>query len=222
MTTIVLADDHHIVRQGLRALLVEQTDFKVVGEAGDGLEAVRLIDRLKPDVLVLDLMMGGMNGLEVARQVTKLSPKTRIVVLSMYGDESYVAEALRVGAKGYILKESSSDELVRAVREVCVGKRYLGPPISEMVIDSYMKKTESTRFDPYDTLTTREREVLHLAAQGATNSEIAEKLFISRRTVEIHRASMMRKLNLQTQTDLIRYAIQRGILPSAPSDRVVS
>lgn len=222
MTTIVLADDHHIVRQGLRALLVEQTDFKVVGEAGDGLEAVRLIDRLKPDVLVLDLMMGGMNGLEVARQVTKLSPKTRIVVLSMYGDESYVAEALRVGAKGYILKESSSDELVRAVREVCVGKRYLGPPISEMVIDSYMKKTESTRFDPYDTLTTREREVLHLAAQSATNSEIAEKLFISRRTVEIHRASMMRKLNLQTQTDLIRYAIQRGILPSAPSDRVVS
>ncbi len=214
MVTIVLADDHHVVRQGLRSLLEAEPGFKVVGEAGDGLEALRLIESLKPDVLVLDLMMGGMNGLEVTRQVGKRSVKTAVVILSMYGNESYVHEALRSGAKGYILKESTSDELVRAVRQAAIGRRYLSSSLSERAIDAYVDKAEDSSLDPYDTLTTREREVLHLAAQGYTNADIAARLYISRRTVEVHRSNMMVKLGLRSQTDLIRYALQRGFLPS--------
>ncbi len=213
MITIVLADDHHVVRQGLRALLETEADLRVVGEAGDGIATAQLVENLKPNILVLDLMMTGMNGLEVTRQVSKRSPKTTVVILSMHSNEGYVLEALRAGAKAYILKESSADELVRAIREVTAGRRYLGPPLSERVIDTYLRKAESSMLDPYDTLTTREREVLHLAAQGNTNAEIAAKLFISRRTAEIHRTNMMRKLELRTQTQLVRYAIQRGILP---------
>ncbi|MBE0481455.1 MAG: response regulator transcription factor [Dehalococcoidia bacterium] len=214
VTTVVLADDHHIVRQGLKALLEAEPGFHVIGEAADGLEAVRIVERLQPDVLVLDLMMAGMNGLEVTRQVSKRSPKTGVVILSMYANEAYVIEALQVGAKSYVLKESTANELVRAVIEVAAGRRYLGPPLSEQAIDAYMQKAKGSTFDPYETLTTREREVLHLAAQGLTNAEIASRLFISRRTVEIHRANMMRKLGLRTQhIQLVHYAIERGILP---------
>jgi DNA-binding NarL/FixJ family response regulator len=157
--------------------------------------------------------MNGINGLEVTRQISKRSPKTGVIILSMYGNESYVLEALRAGAKAYILKESSSSELVRAVREVASGHHYLGPPLSERAIQSYLQRTETSVVDPYDTLTTREREVLHLAAQGCTNAEIAAQLYISRRTVEIHRANMIRKLGLHSQAQLVRYALQRGILP---------
>lgn len=218
MITIVLADDHQVVRQGLRALLETQEDFSIVGEAADGITAAQMVENLKPNILVLDLMMTGMNGLEVTRQVSKRSPKTIVVILSMHNNEGYVLEALRAGAKAYILKESSADELVRAIREVIAGRRYLGPPLSERVIETYLRKAESSIIDPYDTLTAREREVLHLAAQGSTNAEIAAKLFISRRTAEIHRTNMMRKLGLHTQTQLVRYAIQRGILP--PSAKI--
>lgn len=214
MTTIVLADDHHVVRQALRALLETEPDFHVIGEAGDGLETVRLVERLQPDSLVLDLMMGDINGLEVTRQVSKRSPRTRVVILSMYGNEAYVVEALRVGAKAYVLKESTSGELVRAIREAVAGRHYLGPPMSEQAIKTYMQKTESTMLNPYDMLTTREREVLHLVVQGCSNAEIGRRLYISPRTVEIHRANMMHKLNLSTQAELIRYALQRGILPA--------
>lgn len=214
MTTIVLADDHHVVRQGLRALLEAESNFRVVGEASDGIEAIRVVDNTKPDVLVVDLMMGGMNGLEVARQVSKLSPNTNIVILSMYGNEGYVLEALQAGAKAYVLKEASSEELVRAVREAAAGHHYLSSYLSERAIETYIQKAKYSAQDPYDSLTTREREVLHLVAQGRTSIEIAGQLFISRRTVEIHRANMMRKLNLRTKTDLICYALRRGILPS--------
>ncbi len=214
VVTVVLVDDHNVVRQGLRTLLEAESDLHVVGEAANGLEAIKMVDSFQPDVLVVDLMLGGMNGLEVTRQVCKRSPRTGIVILSMYGNEAYVHEALRSGAKAYILKESTSNELVRAVREAAVGHRYLSPPLSERAIEAYMQKTEATALDPYDTLTTRELEVLHLAVQGKTNTEIAGKLFISRRTVEVHRANMMRKLGLHTQADLIRYALQRGILPA--------
>ncbi len=214
MTTIVLADDHQVVRQALRALLETEPDFHVIGEAGDGLETVRLVERLQPDSLVLDLMMGDINGLEVTRQVSKRSPRTRVVILSMYGNEAYVVEALRVGARAYVLKESSSGELVRAIREAVAGRHYLGPPMSEQAIKTYMQKTESTMLNPYDMLTTREREVLHLVVQGCSNAEIGRRLYISPRTVEIHRANMMHKLNLSTQAELIRYALQRGILPA--------
>lgn len=214
MTTIVLADDHHVVRQALRALLETEPDFHVIGEAGDGLETVRLVERLQPDSLVLDLMMSDINGLEVTRQVSKRSPRTRVVILSMYGNEAYVVEALRVGAKAYVLKESTSGELVRAIREAVAGRHYLGAPMSEQAIKTYMQKTESTMLNSYDMLTTREREVLHLVVQGCSNAEIGRRLYISPRTVEIHRANMMHKLNLSTQAELIRYALQRGILPA--------
>ena len=212
-TTIMLADDHKIVRQGLRALLEAEPDFHLVGEAGDGLEAVQLAARLCPDVLVLDLMMPGLGGLEVTLQVGKRSPQTRVIILSMHADEAYVLEALRNGAAGYVLKESSADELVQAVREVVAGRRFLSSPLSERAIDAYVSKAQEVALDRYETLTAREREVLHLAAEGHTNAEIADRLSISSRTAETHRANMMRKLALRSQTDLIRYALRRGIIP---------
>jgi two-component system response regulator NreC len=212
-TTIVLADDHHVVRQGLRSLLEGEPDFSVVGETGDGLEAAQLVERLQPDVLVLDLMMPSLNGLEVTRQVSQRSPQTHVVILSMHANEAHVLEALRAGAAAYVLKESTSAELVRAVHEAIAGRRYLSPPLSERAIKVYMQKAEPAAPDPYETLTAREREVLHLVAEGHTNAEIADRLFISRRTVETHRANLMRKLSLRTQTDLISYALRRGILP---------
>ena len=210
--TIVVADDYHIVRKGLKSLLEAEPDFRVIGDVGGGVETVRLVERLRPDVLVLDLMMSGINGLEVARQISKRLPKTSVVILSMYGNQDYVLEALRAGAKAYLLKESTTEELVHAIREAIAGRHYLAPPLSERAIETYIKSIEATPLDPYDRLTTREREVLHLVAQGFTNAEIAAQLYISPRTVEIHRINMMHKLNLRTQTQLIRYALQRGIL----------
>lgn len=212
-TSILLADDHPIVRHGLRTLLEAEPDFHIVGETDDGLETVRLVEHLQPDVLVLDLMMPSLSGLEVTRQVCRRVPKTRVIILSMHANEAYVLEALRHGAMGYVLKETSAAELVRAVREVVAGRRYLSAPLSERAIEAYIQKASEGILDPYETLTTREREVLHLAAEGHTNAEIAARLTISPRTVEVHRANMMRKLGLRTQTDLIRYALRRGILP---------
>lgn len=209
---IVLADDHPIVRQGLRALLEAETDFQLVGEAGDGLEAVGLVERVKPDVLVLDLMMPGFAGLEVARQARQRSPQTRIVILSMHADEGYVLEALTAGASAYVLKKSTTADLVKAIRDAIAGRRFLSPPLSEHLIDAYVEKTKSAPLDSYNTLTPREREVLQLAAEGHTNAKIATRLSISPRTVEMHRASVMRKLGLQNQVELVRYALQRGIL----------
>jgi DNA-binding NarL/FixJ family response regulator len=209
----VLADDHHLVRQGLRSLLQDESDLEVIGEARDGVEAVRLVEQLRPDVLVVDLMMPGLSGLEITREVAASWPETRTIVLSMHGSHHYVLEALRNGAAGYVLKEASADELIRAIREVAEGRRYLSAGLSERVIEAYVQKARTVGLDVYDTLTTREREVLHLAAEGLGNSEIGARLFISARTVETHRASLMRKLGLRSQTDLIRYALRRGILP---------
>ena len=208
----MLADDHPVVRRGLRSLLEETPDFRVIGEAGDGLEAAQLVARLRPDVLVLDLMMEGMNGLEVTRQVMKHSPGTVVVILSMYGNESYVLEALRCGAKAYVLKDSTADDLVHAIQAAAAGHRYLSPPLSERALERYIEKTEATELDPYDRLTVREREVLHLVASGCTHAEIAARLCISPRTVETHRARVMRKLGLRTTVQLIHYAMRRGIL----------
>jgi len=211
--TILLADDHQVVRQGLRALLEAEPDFQIIGEAGDGLETLRLVERFKPQVLILDLMMPGVNGLEVTRQIHQRFPETAIVVLSMHSNEAYVLEALRNGAAGYVLKETGITDLVRAVREALAGRRYLSPPLSARAIDSYVQKAQAATLDPYETLTTREREVLQLAAQGLTNAEIANRLSISPRTAETHRTNLMRKLELHTQIDLIRFALKRGILP---------
>lgn len=212
-TTIVLADDHPVVRHGLRALLEAEPDFRIVGEAGDGLEGARLVERLQPHVLLLDLMMPGLSGLEVTRQVSQHVGQTQVVILSIHANEAYVLEALKNGATGYVLKDSSASELVRAVREVAAGRRYLSPPLSERAIDAYAQKAKETPLDSYETLTTREREVLHLAAEGYSNTVIAARLSISPRTVETHRANFTHKLGLHKQTDLIRYALRRGIIP---------
>jgi DNA-binding NarL/FixJ family response regulator len=212
--TLLLADDHPIVRQGLRALLAAETDLRLVGEAAEGLEALRLAERLRPNVLVLDLMMPGLNGLDVARQVTRRAPETRVVILSMHAHEAYVLEALLAGASAYVLKESSSDELVKAIRAVTTGRRYLSPPLSEEALGTYSRRTGSLPPDPYHTLTAREREVLQLTAEGHSGADIAERLFISPRTVETHRANLMRKLKVRNQKELIRYALQRT--PQAP------
>lgn len=213
MPNILLADDHNIVRQGLRALLQSEPHFRLVGEASDGIEAVRLAERLKPDVLITDVMMPGLNGLEVARQVSRSLPNTRIIILSMYTNDAYVIEAFKNGANGYVLKDSEASDLIQAVKEVISGNRYLSPPLSERALELYMQKLESAPSDPYELLTTREREVLQLVAEGKTSAEIANRLFISPRTAEGHRANLMRKLGLQTNADLIRFALKRGILP---------
>lgn len=212
MFNIVLVDDHQIVRKGIKAILDTQSDFKVVGEGGDGLVAVELVEKLQPDILVVDLMMGGINGLEVIRQLRKKAPHTRIVVLSMYSDESYVLEALRSGAKAYVLKDNTAEELVHAIREVALGRRYLSAPLSERAIEAYTQNIETAAVDdPYSRLTTREREILQLAAQGWGNVEIANRLFISPRTVETHRANLMHKLGIRSQTELLKYAAAKII-----------
>jgi DNA-binding NarL/FixJ family response regulator len=213
MTTIVLADDHHLVRQGLRALLTAEPDFAVVGEAGEGVEATLLTERLQPDVLIVDMAMPGLNGAEVARQVSKRSPRTRVIMLSMYDSDPYVIEALRAGAVAYVLKDSTAQDLVHAVRSVMDGRRYLSPRIAERFIDAYLTQLATSPPDPLDTLTLREREVFLLVAQGRSSSEIAQQLFLSRRTVETHRTNIMRKLGVKNKAELIRYAVQRGFLP---------
>lgn len=199
------------MRQGLRALLDGQPDFKVVGEAVDGPGATQIVERLKPDVLVVDMMMGGMSGIEVTRDVGKLSPKTCVVVLSMHADEGYVLEALRAGARAYVLKDSIADDLMHAMREAVLGRRYLSHPLSESVIEGYVQKQEGAALKPHERLTVREREVLHMLVQGLNNEEIAARLSVSRRTVEVHRAHVMHKLGVHNQVQLLRYAIQAGI-----------
>lgn len=211
MTTIMLADDHTILRQGLRTLL--EKEFEVIAETGDGLEVVNLAEKLQPEILVLDLMMPGLNGIDASHEINRRSPKTRIVILSMHSDEAYVVEALRNGVSGYVLKGSDTAELVHAIRECAAGRHYLSPPLSERVIQGYVQKFESSSMiDPYETLTPRERQVLHLAAEGLGNPDIATRLSISTRTAETHRANLMNKLNLHSQAELIRYTIRKGIL----------
>ena len=210
MIKILLADDHGVVRQALRSLLESQPDFSIVAEASDGLEAIQMIENLHPDVSIIDLMMPRLGGLEVTHRVYKT---TRVLILTMHNSEAYVIQALRNGALGYVLKDSTADDLIKAVRAVAEGRRYLSEPLSQQMIDRYLEQIKSGPLDLMETLTNREREILHLAAEGMTTVEISTRLTISPRTVEIHRANFMHKLNLHTQTDLIRYAIKRGILP---------
>ena len=219
-TTIVLGDDHKVILRGLRAVLDAQPGLAVVGEASDGLKVAALAERLKPDVLVLDLMMPGLSGFDVTRRVTKRLPKTRVVILTMYSSEAHVVEALRSGAMAYVVKDASADELVTAIREASAGRRFLSAPFSNDLIETYLKRPGGA--DPYETLTPREREVLHLVAEGLTSSEIAARLFISPRTAESHRANLMRKLGLRSRTDLVRFAFQRGIVPLESSGAPLS
>jgi DNA-binding NarL/FixJ family response regulator len=213
LTTIILADDHHVVRQSFRILLEAESGFQVLGEAASGLEAINLVERLRPDVLVIDIMMPDLNGIEAVRRVKKQFPKTVIVILSMHENEAYVLEALRAGVSAYVLKKSTAQELVYAIEQGVAGHLFLSPPLSEHAIEAYLQKSQGTVLDRYDTLTAREREVLYLAAEGLNHTEIATRLSISPRTVEMHHGNLMRKLHLRNQTDLIRFALQRGILP---------
>jgi two-component system response regulator NreC len=212
MITVVLAEDHHIVRQGLKALLAGVKDFRLLGEAGDGLEAVTLVARFKPNVLLLDLMIPRLHGLEVVRRVHDENPATRVIVLSAHADEHYVVEALRSGALGYVLKDCTTSNLVEAIRTVAAGKRYLSTVLAERAMEAFFQNPGQPGLDRYETLTERERLILQLAAEGASNPEIARRLFISPRTAESHRANLMRKLSLRSQTELVRYAIRKQII----------
>jgi DNA-binding NarL/FixJ family response regulator len=213
MITVMLADDHHVVRQGLRVLLEAEADFQIVAEASDGLEVIPLVEKQEPDILVLDLMLPGLSGLEVAHQISQRSFRTRVVVLSMYGSEAYVANALQNGASGYILKKSTAEELTQAIREVMAGRRYLSSSISKTALDEFLQQVSENIHDAYDLLTNREREVFHLLAEGYNNPEIAQRLTISPRTAEMHRGNVMRKLGVRSVAQLVYQAVRRGILP---------
>jgi len=214
---ILLVDDHAVLRAGMRSVLETQADFTLVGEAEDGLDAVKKTLELQPDVVVLDLVLRGIQGLEVLRQLRDQLGRTRVVVLSMHQDLAYVVEALRQGASGYVLKAGASDEVIKAIRAAMQGMRYLSPSLSEADIAAVERQMQSGKAELYDTLTTREREACQLAAQGYTNDEIADQLGINRRTVESHRFRMMHKLNLKNQAELVQFAIGRGVIPQPPA-----
>ena len=211
MNTVVLADDHEVVRRGVRSILEADGHFKVVAEVADGLSAVQMAEKLKPTLLFLDLSLPRLHGLEALRQVRTGSPHTKVIVLSMHHDEPYVIEALRAGAMAYILKGSESTEIAHAALEVIAGRRYLSAPLSERAIAALTSRT-ADQSDPLATLTPREREVLLLAAEGVGTTEMAERLFISPRTAETHRTNLMQKLGLQSQTDLVRFAIRKNLI----------
>ncbi len=211
-TTIVLVDDHHLVRQAVRRLLESEPGFKVVAELASGLHVTEQVSKLRPHVLVVDLLMPGLGGIEVTRQVVRRSPATKVVVLSMSAHEAQVIEAMRNGASAYVRKDATGEDLIRAIHEVRNGRDYVSPPFAENAAETYRRRAEAAERDGYDQLTTREREVFHLAAEGYGNVEIAPRLGISPRTVETHRARIMRKLGLKRPSDVMRYAIRRGIL----------
>lgn len=213
MIDIVLVEDHPIVRKGFRALIEQDSEYTIVAEAGDGLEAVELVRKHQPDVLVCDLSIPNLDGLEVVRETSEHSPSTRIVVLSRHSDEAYVVRALRHGASAYVLKDGSTDDLVEAIRAVLRGKRFFSPAISEDVVAAYDRGELEKIEDRYDTLTSREREVFSLLGKGLLGPEVGEQLFISTRTVDTHRANIMAKLGLRNHAELVRRAVERELLP---------
>jgi two-component system response regulator NreC len=207
-TTVLLADDHVIVRRGFRMILADQKDLQVVGEADNGREAVEQAEILRPDVCVMDVTMPELNGIEATRRLLKVSPKTRVLALSMHKDAVYVREILRAGAKGYLLKDCDQGDFLRAVRVVALGKGYLSPEISGAVLEDYRKHVTN----PIDLLSSREREVLQMIAESKTNKEIAAALNLSIYTVEAHRSRVMEKLNLHSIGELVRFALRNGLI----------
>ena len=213
MIRIVLADDHVVMRNGLRLLLERQAHFEVVGEAVDGRKTMEICDKLRPDVLVLDIAMPNLNGIEAARQISVKWPQTAIVILSMHSDESYVLRALKAGARAYLLKDSAEADLINAIRAVSEGKAFFSPAISKMLVEDYMRRLEQRGVeDSYELLTTREREVLQLLAEGKSNKEVASMLNLSLYTVETHRGNILQKLNLHSVPELILYAVRKGVI----------
>jgi two-component system, NarL family, response regulator NreC len=207
-TRILLVDDHAMVRQGFRMILAAQSDMEIVGEAGNGREAVELADQLKPDVVVMDVAMPELNGIEATRRITASSPRTRILALSMYKDSVYVREILRAGARGFLLKDAIDHDLLAAVRAVASGEGYLSPAVSEAVLSDYRRHVT----DPLDLLSSREREVLQMVAEGKTNKDIATTLNLSVYTVDAHRGRIMEKLNLHSVGELVRFAVRKGLI----------
>jgi two-component system response regulator NreC len=204
---ILLADDHTVVRQGLRLLLIRNPDMDVVAEAASGREAVALCRELRPHIAIVDVAMPGMNGVEATRQIRQDGSGTEVIILSMHKDAIYVRETLRAGAKGYLLKDAMDKDIVQAVRAVARGEGFLSPGISATVLDDYQKHVT----DPLDTVTNRERQILQMLAEGKTSKEIASELNISVYTVDAHRSRIMKKLQLRTIGDVVRFAMQRGL-----------
>ena len=210
---ILLGDDHGIVRRGMRALLETETDMSVVGEAADGLEVLRLCDELHPDVLVLDIAMPRLNGIDVAERAVKHNPALKVLFLSMYADESYVLRALSAGAKGYLLKDATEQDLVPALRTVAQGRPFFSSAISAMLLTDYMRHLQQRgQEDSYRLLTDREKEVLQLLAEGRTNKEVAALLDVGVSTVETHRANLMQKLGLHNTAEIVLYAVRKSLV----------
>lgn len=210
---ILLADDHTVVRDGLRALVEKQPDMAVVGEAADGRDTIRLAEEQAPDVIIMDIAMPNMNGIEATRRITTSNPRTAVLILSMHQDESYVLRSLKAGAKGYLLKESVRSDIIEAIRAVVHGRSFLTRKVSRILQEDYVREMERRGLeDSYDLLTDREREILQLVAEGRTNKEVASMLNISLTTVETHRTHILQKLNLHSIPELILYAVRKGII----------
>ncbi len=208
---VLLAEDHTIVRKGLRSLLDDETEIEVVGEAEDGQQAIELVQRLQPDVVLMDITMPVLSGLEATRQIKKLLPQVKVVVLTVHSTEEYIFQILRAGASGYVVKQAAVSELVQAIQTVYRGNPFLSPSISRQVVEEYGRRAEAME-DKYDRLTDREREVLQLIAEGRINREIAQLLHVTVKTVEAHRAHVMDKLGLHTTAELTRYALRKGMI----------
>lgn len=212
--TVFLADDHAVVRDGLRLLLEAQGDLKVVGDAADGRETVRQVEQLCPDVVVMDITMPELNGIEATWRIRDSCPATRVIVLSMHSANEYVFRALQAGARGYVLKESAGVEVVHAVRAVHAGHRYLSPKVSDEVIDGYIRQRDAAETgSPLGHLSSREREILQLVAEGKSSTEIGEALSLSAKTIETYRSRLMRKLGIKDIAGLVRFAILNGLTP---------
>ena len=211
--SVVIAEDYTILREGLRALISSNPNFNVVAEAKDGQEAIRLVEKFKPNLILTDLSMPRMNGMEAIREIRKRVPETKIVVLTVHETEEYILEALKAGADGYVLKDATHAELMVALNIVLGGKRYISPGVSEKVIDGYLKGRKAIKPQTsWETLTNREREILKLIAEGYRSKEIAEYLYVSLKTVEKHRANLMEKLDLHNVQGLITFAIEKGLV----------
>jgi two-component system response regulator NreC len=210
---VLLAEDHTIVRKGIRSLLDDQANIEVVGEAEDGREAIEKVEELSPDIILMDNTMPILNGLEATRQIKKRFPEVKILILTMHTNEEYIFQFLRAGASGYLVKQTAPTELVSAIEAVSRGDSFLSPPISRTIIDEFVRQAEATgKWDSYDSLTDREREVLQLLAEGFSSKETADHLHISVKTVGVHKINLMHKLNLHSQSELTKYAIRKGII----------